>query len=208
MSSYARQERQALCDLLLERGPDAPTLCEGWTTRDLAAHLVLRERRPDAAVGILVAPLRGRTERVQAELRDARRWPELVDAVRSGPPAVMRLLDEQVNTVELFAHHEDVRRAQDAPWEPRTLDAGEEQVLWSRLRWLARIARRRVPVGLTLVAPGFGELRVRPGEPHVTLTGAPGELLLFMTGRQRAASVDAAGPAEAVARARDAKLGL
>jgi hypothetical protein len=37
------RERLELCDLLLELGPDAPTLCEGWTTADLAAHLVLRE---------------------------------------------------------------------------------------------------------------------------------------------------------------------
>src|SRR5882762_622635 len=36
-------ERRELCDLFLELGPDAPTLCEGWTTLDLAAHLVLRE---------------------------------------------------------------------------------------------------------------------------------------------------------------------
>src|SRR5262249_52743320 len=36
-------ERAELCDLLDELGPDAPTLLDGWTTRDLAAHLVLRE---------------------------------------------------------------------------------------------------------------------------------------------------------------------
>ena len=50
--SYSREERRALCALLDETGPDAPTLCEGWTTGDLAAHLVLRERRPDAAAGV------------------------------------------------------------------------------------------------------------------------------------------------------------
>lgn len=207
MSAYARTERQALCDLLLAVGPDAPTLCEGWRTRDLAAHLVLRERRLDAAPGILLAPLRGYTERVQRQLRDERSWPELVERVRSGPPAAMRLLDEQVNTVELFLHHEDVRRAQGS-WEPRALDRAEERALWQRLTVLARIARRRVPGGLTLVAPDYGRVTVRAGAPHVTLTGPPGELLLFMTGRQGAARVDAAGPAEAVTRVREARLGL
>ncbi|MGD0448569.1 MAG: maleylpyruvate isomerase family mycothiol-dependent enzyme [Candidatus Dormibacteria bacterium] len=43
------QERRELCDLLIQVGPDAPTLCEGWTTSDLAAHLVLRERFPSLA---------------------------------------------------------------------------------------------------------------------------------------------------------------
>ncbi len=54
--SYSREERRALCALLDETGPDAPTLCEGWTTGDLAAHLVLRERRPDAAAGVAGRP--------------------------------------------------------------------------------------------------------------------------------------------------------
>jgi hypothetical protein len=38
------QERLELCDLLGELGPSVPTLLEGWTAHDLAAHLVLRER--------------------------------------------------------------------------------------------------------------------------------------------------------------------
>ena len=60
--SVASDERAALCDLLDELGPDQPTLCEGWQTRDLAAHLVVREHRLDAAPGILlpaIAAVRG-----------------------------------------------------------------------------------------------------------------------------------------------------
>ena len=51
--NFAQIERQDLCTLFEDLGPDVPTLCEGWTARDLAAHLVVRERRPDAALGIL-----------------------------------------------------------------------------------------------------------------------------------------------------------
>ena len=47
----ASRERAALVTTMRAVGPDAPTLCGDWTTRDLAAHLVLRERRPDAAPG-------------------------------------------------------------------------------------------------------------------------------------------------------------
>src|SRR3989442_14077388 len=81
----ARVERETLCDLLAEVGPDAPTLCEGWRTRDLAAHLILRERRADAAPGILLKPLAGYTRRVQDGYA-ARPWAELIGLVRSGPP--------------------------------------------------------------------------------------------------------------------------
>lgn len=192
---------------MLERGPDAPTLCEGWTVQDLAAHLVLRERRPDAAPGIVLAPLRGYTERVQHRLRDGRPWADLVETFRSGPPAVLRPLDEPVNAMELFVHHEDVRRAA-ATFEPRSLDPAQERVLWQRLRGFARLAGRRVPCGLSAEAPGFGRVRVRSGEPHATLAGPPSELLLYLSGRQRAARVEASGAEAALSALHAARLGI
>jgi len=60
--SVARRERAALVETLLGAGPDAPTLCEGWRTRDLAAHLVIREHRLDAAPGILIPLFAGRSK--------------------------------------------------------------------------------------------------------------------------------------------------
>lgn len=207
MTAYAQHERRELCDLLLRVGPDAPTLCQGWSTRDLAAHLVVRERRPDSAPGLVVVALAGYTARVQRSVRDAHPWPELVERVRSGPPAFLRVCDEQMNAAEFFVHHEDVRRA--APgWVPRPIDAGEERLLWSRLRMLARVVRRRLPVGVVLAAPDFGQLVVRPGAPQVTLSAPPSELLCFMFGRQVAARVDASGPPDAVSALHAAKLGL
>ena len=47
--SFAQKERERLAELFLEVGPDAPTLNEGWTTRDLAVHLLIRESKPAAA---------------------------------------------------------------------------------------------------------------------------------------------------------------
>lgn len=209
MSSYARTERQALADLFLEVGPDAPTLCEGWSTADLAAHLVVRERRPDAAAGILVKPLAGYANRVQDTVRNGRPWPQMVETIRKGPPFPLNLgpLDEAMNTVEYFVHLEDVRRARPS-WEPRTLDPGLEKALWSRLKMMARPLLRRSPVGVTLVAPGFGEVPAKSGEPGVTVTGGPGELLLFAFGRQAASRVETAGDPDAVAQLRHAHLGL
>lgn len=208
MSSYAQSERRALADLLLEVGPDAPTLCEGWAAADLAAHLVVRDRRPDAAAGIVLKPLAGYTARIQQGVR-SRPWPQLVESVRSGPPFPVRIgaVDELVNAVEYFVHLEDVRRARPG-WEPRSLEAGLEGMLWSRTKLMARMLRGRSPVPVTLRSPGFGEVVGKPGEPHVTVTGAPGELLLFVFGRQKAARVETEGDPGAVAQLLEAKLGM
>jgi uncharacterized protein (TIGR03085 family) len=195
--SYSRDERLALCALLDKTGPDAPTLCAGWTTGDLAAHLVLREHRPDAAAGVLGGPLAGYTARVQDRIKRRTPFPSLVRTIRSGPPAfsVMALpgLDERINVVEFFVHHEDVRRA--APdWEPRELSSGESAALWQRLR-AARLMLRRAPVGVELArddreADGQRwRLTVKNATPAVTVIGSPAELTMWAMGRTDAARV-------------------
>ena len=194
MTDYARTERRLLTDLLLEVGPDAPTVCTGWTARDLAAHLVIRERRPDAGIGMFVPPLAGHGEHVR-RAKAAQPYADVVAEVRNPPwwsPLSNRLTDELVNTIEFFIHHEDVRRAQPA-WEPRALDRGEENALWRAVRFTARLALRRVGKPVRLEAPGFGVLQVGDGAPAATVTGAPGEIVLFVSGRQRVARVEVAG---------------
>ena len=206
MTSFARAERAALCDLFDRVGPDAPTLCEGWRTRDLAAHLVIREARPDAALGIVLPPLASRTERVQAGIA-GRPWSELVDAVRSGPPRVLKPVDEVMNTVEYFVHHEDVRRAEPDS-EPRDLDPALEETLWRRLRTAGRLMFRRAGVTVELEAPGRGWVRAGSGADTVRVSGAPSELVLFGFGRGSRSMVELDGTEAAVERSRSASLGL
>ena len=197
--SYSREERRALCALLDEKGPDAPTLCEGWTTGDLAAHLVLREHRPDAAAGVAGGPLASYTARVQQRIRSRTPFPDLVRIIRSGPPAlsVMALpgMDERVNAVEFFVHHEDVRRG--APgWEPRELGSGESGMLWHRLR-MARFVLRKAPVGVELARDDIDtsadgacyRITARNATPAVTVVGSPAELTMWVMGRRTAARV-------------------
>ncbi|WP_200209767.1 TIGR03085 family metal-binding protein [Micromonospora coerulea] len=209
MPRYARTEREALADLLLDRGPDAPTVNEGWSTRDLAAHLVVRERRPDAAVGILLPPLRGHGEAVRRRVA-ARPYAELVARVRRPPawsPVSNRLTDELVNAMEFFIHHEDVRRARPG-WLPRDLPAGLSALLWKRAAVLGRMALRRFPADLLVQAPGFGELTLGRGGERLRVVGAPGELALFLSGRQRVSRVQLDGPAALAERLRAARLGF
>ncbi|MDT3398799.1 TIGR03085 family metal-binding protein [Streptomyces sp. B1866] len=210
MSTHAKRERLLLADLLESVGPDAPTLCEGWTARDLAAHVVVRERRADASGGLLFKPLAGRLARVQAEFA-ARPYEELIRLIRTGPPRWSPLspkqVDEAVNTVEFYVHTEDVRRAQ-PDWTPRELDPVFADALWARVERGARIFGRKSPVGLVVRRPDGRTAVAHRGAPVVTVTGGPGELLLFLYGRQDAARVEADGEQDAVARVLRARLGV
>jgi uncharacterized protein (TIGR03085 family) len=198
--SFARHERAALCALLAETGPGAPTLCEGWRTLDLAAHLVLREHRPDAALGILGGPLAPHTERVRRGLIARTPYPQLVSRIRGGPPAlsVYRIpgMDDRLNTIEFFVHHEDVRRAADG-WEPRQLSRDLVEALWQRLGGVKYVLRR-APVGVEFVRddlpatrPGRQRVRItaKARTPVVTVIGSPAELTLWAMGRTGAAQV-------------------
>jgi uncharacterized protein (TIGR03085 family) len=209
VSHHAQDERQGLAEDFLRLGPDAATLCEGWSAADLAAHLVIRDRRPDATVGMFVPRLAGRTERIQAAERDGQGWDELVGRVRTGPPYPVRLapLDEAMNTMEYFVHREDLLRAQPMA-KPRDLDPSLESALWSRLKVLGRLLTRKAPVGVAIDAPGYGTATLHRSEPVVTVTGAPGELALWVFGRRSAAQVALAGDEISVERLKQADLGM
>jgi uncharacterized protein (TIGR03085 family) len=210
--TYAQQERTALAELLHETGPDGPTLCEGWQTRDLAAHLVLRERRPDAAVGVMGGPLAGYTARVQRQYLDRYSYPALIAMFQAGPPSLSPFAipgaDEAANTVEYFVHHEDVRRAL-PDWTERELPAGLEQALWKRLKG-ARLFLRGAPTGIALVrdagraAGDVIEVKSPPPTadqpPRVEVIGTPAELTMWSMGRVSAAHVTLDGPQDAVAK--------
>lgn len=206
-----RAERQALCDTLLELGPDAPTLCDPWRTRDLAAHLVVRERRPDLAAGIWVPALAARTEREQTGIAQGD-WPRLVETVRTGPPwwSPVRLdrIDAIVNTVELVVHHEDALRGDGAVGPRREVPERTARAVLAALRKSASLMFRRSPVGVRLVAPDRDPIVAGPDAPVVVVRGEAVELLLVGTGRIRVAAVDLEGAPEDVEALRTARLGV
>jgi uncharacterized protein (TIGR03085 family) len=204
-------ERAQLCDLLHELGPDAPTLLAPWTTRDIAAHLVLRERDNLAGPGLVVPGAWGHlAERRQAALaRQDFTW--LTAELKSGPPPgffrigwVRRL----ASLNEFFVHHEDVRRANGRG--PRANEPGMDEALWRNVRrgrWF--LTRRLRGVGLELQWAGTGKaVRARRGQPAARIAGPPGELLLYLFGRQEVAQVEVSGPAAAVETVRRARFGM
>lgn len=204
----AQRERSALVDTLRTVGPDAPTLCAGWTARDLAAHLVVRERRLDATPGIALPMLADYTAKVQAKTAQSRSWEELVEMVASGPPlySPFKLLDPVVNVGEMFIHHEDVRRAV-AGWQPRALDQSTVAALRRPLGLMSRMTLAKAPAQVHLqTADGQRIGRVGRGEV-VTVTGEPPELLLFVAGRDEA-RIEFDGNPDTVAAVRAARQGL
>jgi uncharacterized protein (TIGR03085 family) len=208
--NWAHTERLALCDLLTEIGPDAPTLCAGWTTADLAAHLVVRERRPDAAVGVLVPPLAGYGDRIRRRMATTTPFPQVVEQIRQGPPAWSFFglpgMENLANTAEFFIHHEDIRRGRPG-WAPRALPPPLEELMWRRLK-MARFALRRVPVELTVVDPNGRTQQVSKGGRQARVHGLPSELTLWISGRKDAARVELTGEAEAVNALSTAQWGL
>jgi uncharacterized protein (TIGR03085 family) len=207
--SVVQRERAALVEILRAVGPDAPTLCEGWTTRDLVAHLLVRERRPDAVPGLVFGPLASYTARLQNRLTTSTKWEDLVDLFASGPPvfSMFKLLDPVASIHEMFVHHEDVRRAQTG-WEPRELDAITTAAVKRRVAIISRVGMAKsmaaVPARLTLRTPD-GKTVVTVGSgPPVTVEGEPLELLLFAFGRN-AIRVDFGGDDDLIAAVRAAK---
>jgi len=189
--AVARRERELLCSAFERLGPDAPTLCDGWRTRDLAAHLIARESRPDAAAGLVIPALRDRLNNVMTTI-GAKPWPELVNLVRNGPPAwsPMRYTEGLANLVEFVVHREDVLRAQGEPTlEDRDRDT--MSVLWQRVNMSAALMFRHDAVDI--VCPDFGHWRSRrsrSGMLTATITGSPVEVLLLATGRPHRCSID------------------
>ncbi len=210
MTNYSRAERAALCELLTKLGPQAPTCCEGWTTSDLAAHLIVRERRLDAALGLLLPALSRRAEQVRLRVK-SQPYSELIELLRHGPPRWSPLaipaIEQAANTLEFFVHHEDVRRAQ-SHWPPRALPVEFEELLWRRLTARAWLLLRKAPVGVVLRLPDGFTLQVRDGFPAVELTGPPAELLLYAHGRKTVARVELSGDPETTRRFTQSPLGL
>ena len=194
--SFADRERRELADLLDRLGPAAPTLCEGWDTAHLAAHLVVRERRPDALVGLgaeQVSPtsrLATYTHRLEDRLRESAPYADVVGRLRAGPPVWSPMtwpgIGNRLNTTEFAIHHEDVRRAQ-PDWSPRALSRADQDALWGAAGLLGRRAAGRR--GLVLRRSDVAGVEKRYGAAGRSVEGEPLELLLWASGRRDVARV-------------------
>lgn len=206
--TVAQRERAALVATFRDVPPDAPTLCEGWYVQDLTAHLVVRERRLDAAPGILIPAFADYTERVQGQVAASTDWDVLLGQVADGPPlySPFKLLDPIANVAEMFIHHEDVRRASPG-WEPRPLDDQTVSALRRPVALMARMTLRKAPAKVVFRTPQGDTLATAGKGPEIVVIGDPGELLLFAAGRNEA-RVTIDGSADLVERVKRSRGGL
>lgn len=186
--SFQQKEREKLAQLMLEKGPDAPTLCDGWTTADLAAHLYLRERKPHLAGGYFLPALSKTTKDAQAKVKQ-RPFDDVVNEWAAGPPVFMKPFDKAMNTSEHFIHHEDVRRG-GGEVAPREFSRAVENDLMKAAELMGLMALKSSAVPVVLTPPNhppvtLGGKRgvVDQGDRVVRVSGEPGELLLWVTGR-------------------------
>jgi uncharacterized protein (TIGR03085 family) len=213
MEPMSRTERAALCNAALDAGEQAPTLCGRWTVKDLVIHLLVRERDPLGAPGILVPQLESLTDRSARRL--ARQdFSSLVERVRSGPPRwspiALPPLDRAVNTLEYFVHHEDIRRAGPG-WEPRELTDREQKAVWKSISVAGKglVRPAGVPVEIRWAGDERGRSAVlRKGDDPAVVSGQPSEIALFLFGRAQHGPLEFSGPDQHVKELRRGELGL
>jgi uncharacterized protein (TIGR03085 family) len=207
-ATYARKERQALCETARSVGPNAPTLLEGWDVKDLICHLLVRESSVLGAAGIAVKPLSGLTDREMARLKK-QPFERLVERLRTHRLTFYALppVDAAFNTFEFFVHHEDIRRAQQG-WRRRVLPDGALDALWQALRSQGAALVREAGVPVVVRRTDTDETStLRPGRDPVELSGPVTEVVMYLHGRDEVREIRFDGPEEKVAKLRRASLG-
>ncbi len=186
--TFSAAQRNKLKELFLQLGPNAPTLCEGWETKDLAAHLWIRENRVDAAAGMFISQLQPRLERLTEETL-ARDYETVVQEWAAGPPRWFKAGDAKMNTMEHFIHHEDVRRA-NGMTDPQPLSEAANRQLYAALKLFSSSKLRKSQSPVVLYPCGFDRIIVADkkgvsenGSDVTRISGEVGELLLWVSGR-------------------------
>jgi uncharacterized protein (TIGR03085 family) len=172
---WAETEKKALLETLRRADPEADTLCAGWNTRQLLAHLVQREQDPRGGLADALLRAKPGQEKYLGRLANGAATPEgyaaLLRRFSAGPPrwSPMSWASEQLNLLEYVIHHEDVRRGGSTSPGPRVLPEHERQRIWRQLPLMARLRYRSAPVGVVLAqlggAPSHREERRPGGDP-------------------------------------------
>ncbi|MFT3888196.1 MAG: maleylpyruvate isomerase family mycothiol-dependent enzyme [Arachnia sp.] len=162
--------------------PAAPTLCAGWTARDLLGHLLVLRHDPVAWPGIALPALAGLTARRMAAAT-AVGYEAALDRLASGsvwlPPVFETPTSRWGHHVgEYIVHTEDLRRANGLPSvevSGETADA-----LWRRALVAARQLHARASGGIAVTRTDTGETAiVLDRSPLVRVSGLPLELLVW-----------------------------
>ena len=209
MTSLAKRERFAIAQTLRNLGPNAPTLCEGWTSFDLLVHLISRETRPDAAVGILIPAFAQYSKKVADDLK-SRGFETLVQEFEDGPkqfsPFAIPGIDSLANSFEFLVHHEDLLRAQ-PNYVARVFGDLDKKMLWKRFTQSGRVFLRKAKVGI-IAKSDQGVFTIKSGNSCVTMEGDVVDLILYSFGRKSVANIKFEGDEESIRILKETKFGL
>lgn len=194
----AERERAELAGLLAELRPDEwllPSLCAGWTVRDVVAHVLSYEGLgPREVVGRMVRGrlVLGRINDVALRAQGPASPAELLERLRAfpRPTGLTAARGGAVGLVDALIHQQDIRRPLG---RPRTVDP-------ARLRFALDFTRTAPPLrgfwkarGVRLVATDVDWTVGRGPEAR-----GPGEAVLMAMAGRRGAAADLTGPGAAV----------
>jgi uncharacterized protein (TIGR03083 family) len=192
--ALAADERRDLADLLdtlTEEEWAAPSLCAGWSVRDVVAHVISYEHLGWAGVLGRMARAGFNGERANAlSLREARgaSTAELVRSLRAHarPSGLTAGFGGRIGLTDGVIHHQDIRRALD---RPRTIPGDRLRVALDMALKAPTLPSRKRARGLHLVGTDL-DWSVGDG-PEVH---GPGEALLLAIAGRTAALDDLTGP--------------
>jgi uncharacterized protein (TIGR03085 family) len=164
----------------------------------------MRERKPWAGTAKMIPGLSTLPGRVSASLA-SRDLASLVEQLAS-VPLPLSVVDPAFNGMEMFVHHEDIRRAQPS-WTVRDMSAGDERALWLSARMLGLMQARRVGVPLVIESGTRRAVLVRGADP-VVVSGPVSEIVMFLSGRTALQGLSYDGPPTHVEQVKLASLPL
>ncbi len=200
LMSMARDERADLAAFLATLTPqqwDTPSLCFGWTVKDVVAHVISYEEL--GTIGLLERFAKGwivRANQVGVEEFAALSPQQLLEFLRNHltPKGLTAGFGGMIALVDGTVHHQDIRRSLH---QPRAIPTDRLTRVLGLVPGNPRLGAGRRIRGLRLRATDVDWAHGRG--PEVT---GPGEaLLMAMTGRP-AALADLAGPGRATLAAR------
>lgn len=185
MWQHIDQERAWVADLLESLPPESwgqPSLCEGWTVRDVAAHLTFAQTRVrDLLWPAVRAGLRYDVLVRDTALRSPLTHDEIVATLRGfvGSRRRVAFITDLEPLIDVLVHTQDICRplGVDHPMPPEAAAAAADRVLTTP----RPLRRWRPPQGVRLVATDVGwawgsgdEVRAPMGSHLLTLTGRQG----------------------------------
>lgn len=190
----AAAERRRFAELLARLDDSqwqAPSLCAGWTVRDVARHTVTFLDQPVPALAAGMVTCRGDADRLNRALLRAEPdcgTADLATRMRTAVPnGAGRLYRHRVTLLESVIHCQDVAVPLGLPVSPA------DEAVTAAVRYAYRNpvvgARHRIR-GIRLVADDLG-WEIGRGEP---LRGPGLQLLLAMTGRTAVTAAQLRGP--------------